>query len=114
MIAYKLFKLRKNGTLGSLFINSRAIIPMNILLCAEEHQTKGFAFRPGWHCTHLPCAPHLGTKGRVWCEVEINKYVEFKRPEHQGGMWYLAEDITVTKILTQQEIDACLTCHKIR
>lgn len=27
MIAYKLFRLRKDGTLGSLFVNRRAVLP---------------------------------------------------------------------------------------
>ena len=40
-------------------------------LDAEEHPTKGFAFRKGFHCTLKPIAPHLSTKNRCWVEVEI-------------------------------------------
>jgi len=47
MIAYKLFRQRKDGTLGSLFINKRNIIPVNKWLNAESFPTKGYAVRPG-------------------------------------------------------------------
>jgi hypothetical protein len=30
-------------------------------------------------------------EGRVWKQVEIEDYVELKRPESQGGVWYLAQ-----------------------
>ena len=52
--AYKLFRVRKDGTLGPLFINRRQVVPIGEWLTAEEHRTKGFAFRPGWHCTARP------------------------------------------------------------
>ena len=66
---------------------------------AEDHPTKGFAHRPGWHCTAQPKAPHLSEKGRVWLQVEISGAKEFKRPESQGGLWYLADAM---KILNQE------------
>jgi hypothetical protein len=65
MKAYKLMKHRKDGTLGSLFIHRKAVIPVGVWLDAEDHPTKGYAHRVGWHCTFKPYAPHLGTKGRV-------------------------------------------------
>ena len=65
MRAFKLLKLRKNGTLGPLFINAKQIIPMGQEVQAEEHLTKGFKFRPGWHACQEPKAPHLSKKGRV-------------------------------------------------
>jgi hypothetical protein len=53
-IAYKLFRVRKDGTLGPLFINRPQRVPVGKALVAEDHPTKGFAFRPGWHV----CATH--------------------------------------------------------
>ena len=47
MIAYKLFRVRRDGSLGSLFINKSAILPMNKWIVAEDHKTKGYKHRPG-------------------------------------------------------------------
>ncbi len=99
MKAYKLLRLRKDGTLGPLFINRRLRIPIGETLRAESHRTPGYAFRPGWHCTSSPHAPHLSNKGRVWCEVEIFDYKLFQRPRSQGGLWYIAQRMKITKIL---------------
>lgn len=93
--AYKLLKLRKNGTLGSLFINRRRVIPTNVWLRAENHPTTGFSVRPGWHVTEKPVTPHLSMKGRIWREVEIKDYKALPRPESQGGMWWIAKWIKV-------------------
>jgi len=95
MIAYKLLRVRRDGTIGPLFINRRQRIPVGEWLTAEEHATKGFAFRPGWHCTVRPEAPHLSTKGRVWYKVEILEYEKYNRPESQGGTWLLAQKMRV-------------------
>jgi len=95
--AYKLLRLRKDGTLGPLFINRRQVIPVGQWLQAEDHPTKGYAHRPGWHCTAKPEAPHLSKKGRVWCLVEIEDYSEFRRPESQGGLWFLANHMRVIR-----------------
>lgn len=99
MVAYKLFKLRKNNTLGSLFINAGAILPFNKWMHAKAYRTKGFAFRPGWHSTHKPIAPHLSMKNRVWAKVEIRNYKTQIRPKNQGGKWYLSKWIKIDKIL---------------
>lgn len=100
MIGYKLFRVRKDGTLGPLFINKRLVIPMGEWLEAESHPTKGFAYRPGWHATLKPVAPHLSTKGRVWAKVEIEGTTMYNRPESQGGTWVLAERLKVLDILS--------------
>jgi hypothetical protein len=109
--AYKLFKLRANGTLGPLFINARQVIPVGQWLDAEDHQTKGFAHRPGWHCTSAPHAPHLALHPksgprRVWCLVEIAGRVKrYDRPLIQGGAWFLAPRMRVVEVLTNQGVD---------
>lgn len=99
MKAYKLMRLRKNGTLGSLFINKRDVIPIDVWLEAEDHPTKGYAHRSGWHCTFKPVAPHLSLKNRVWVEVEVEDFEVFERPISQGGKWILAKQMKVIRII---------------
>ena len=91
MRAYKLMKLRQDGSIGPLLINCRQRIPLGEWLAAEAHPTKGFAVRPGWHVAGQPHAPHLSMKGRAWYEVEIEDYYKFERPGNQGGEWLIAE-----------------------
>jgi hypothetical protein len=95
MLAYKLFQLRKDGTIGSLFINRKRILTREAWLEAEAYPTKGFAFRPFWHCTSEPNAPHLSNKHRIWLPVEMEEYEVFPRPKLQGGIWYLAKRIKI-------------------
>jgi len=102
--AYKLLKQRRDGTLGPLFINARQKIPVNKWLKSECHPTKGYAIRPGWHCTTKPSAPHLSMtlksgQVRVWCEVEIDGVTLFERPKMQGGLWYLAKRMRVVRVM---------------
>ncbi len=99
MIAYKLLRERKDGTLGPLFINRRERIPLSSWLKAGFHPRKGYAPRAGWHCTMRPTAPHLSTKGRVWCVVEVEGFGTYKRPESQGGTWVLAQWMRVIRRL---------------
>ena len=99
MKAYKLVRLRKNKTLGSLFISRKNILPVGVWMPAEDHFTKGYAHRPGWHCTFEPCAPHLSLKNRVWVEVEVHNFRIFERPAHQGGRWILANWMKIIKII---------------
>jgi len=104
MKAYKLLKQRRDGSLGPLFINVKQKIPIGDWLESECHPTKGYAVRPGWHCTAKPKAPHLAKKPksgqiRVWCEVEINDITPFQRPKSQGGLWYLAKYMRIIRII---------------
>ncbi len=102
MIGYKLFRQRKNGTLGPLFISARLVVPVGQWLQSESHPTKGFAYRPGWHATLQPVAPHLSAKGRVWCKVELEGVKTYARPESQGGTWVLAERLRVTEVIANE------------
>jgi len=100
MIGYKLFKKRKNGTLGPLFINRKLVVPIGEWMQAEAHRTKGFAFRPGWHACAVPVAPHLkmnlaNGETRVWCKVELLDVDVEERPKAQGGKWFLAGQLRV-------------------
>jgi len=95
MIGYKLFRLRKDGSLGPLFINRKQKLYHGIVYEAEVHATKGFALRPGWHVCSKQSAPHLSKKGRVWRKVMITEYTEHKRPPSQGGLWYTAKQMVI-------------------
>jgi len=95
MKAYKLFRVMKDGSISSLFINKTVRHPLNKWLKSECYPTKGFQVRSGWHCTCKPNAPHLSMKDREWYEVYMLDVTELKRPESQGGMWYLADQIKI-------------------
>jgi hypothetical protein len=97
--AYKLFRQRKDGTLGPLFIGARQRVPLGEWLEAEDIPTKGYAHRPGWHSGRRPEAPHLTEKGRVWCEVWIRDYESYRRPESQGGEWLISKWLKVVRVL---------------
>jgi hypothetical protein len=99
MIGYKLMRQRKDGTLGSLFINTTQRVPIGKWVWAGDHPTKGFAHRPGWHIMPKPEAPHLSERGRVWVKVEFKHYTEHRRPDAQGGLWYLAKRMKVVEVL---------------
>ena len=105
--AYKLFRKMNDGTLSPLFINKTQRIPVGQWLPAEDHPTKGFAHRPGWHATLKPEAPHLTTtpkaaRPRVWCEVEVKGFCTYNRPESQGGTWVLANQLRVIREVTHE------------
>ncbi len=98
-MGYKLLRLRKNGSLGSLFINRKAILPLNNWLVAEPHRAKGYNYRPGFHVLEKPVAPHLNTNGRVWARVAIQDFSKHKRPDSQGGWWLLAQKMIILELL---------------
>lgn len=97
MKCYKLFRTLKDGNITSLYINKKRKLPIGEWLEAESFPTKGYAFRPFWHCTKTPNAPHIKMVGKIWYEVVIEDYTEFKRPDSQGGIWYLAKRIKIIK-----------------
>jgi hypothetical protein len=96
---YKLFRLRKNGTLGPLFIDPKLVVRPYVWLKAKAVRTEGFAFRPGWHACSKKLAPHLSKRGRVWCKVSLAGVTEHYRPTSQGGLWYTARWLKIEKIL---------------
>ena len=93
--AYKLFTLHKDGTISSLFINKKRRLPINKWLTANCYPTKNFLIRQGWHALSQPYAPHLSIKNRIWKEVELLCVETIKRPESQGGLWYLAKYLRI-------------------
>lgn len=99
MKTYKLFRLKKNGDITSLFINKQRVLKLGEWMNANNYPTKGFAERMGWHSLKKKSAPHLSKKGRIWCEVEIEDFKEFKRPKSQGGVWFLSKKMKINKVL---------------
>lgn len=104
MVAYKLFSDRGDGLLSPLFINVKQRLVEGKWYEAEEHPTKGFAVRPGWHCTLRPEAVHLvmnpkGKPARVWAKVEVDGYQVKRRPKNQGGTWLIAKRMKILEIL---------------
>ena len=95
MFGYKLFRVRKDGTLGSLFINKKEVLPIGEWIKSESYPTKGYKFRPYFHVLPKPHAPHLSNKGREWWKVELKLNKNVDRPESQGGTWYLADSIKI-------------------
>jgi hypothetical protein len=106
MRAYKLLRVRTDGSLGPLFINARMRIEPGVWYAAEDHPTKGYAHRPGWHCGAAPAAPHLSETGRIWFEVEIEDFYPFMRPAHQGGQWLIAKYMRVISPVERRECNA--------
>lgn len=104
MIAFKLFRLREDGSLGPLFINKKQKLYVGKTYNAEVHQTTGFKLRPGWHCCQEPEAPHLSKKNRVWCKVSVTGCEKHIRPVNQGGIWYTAKKIKILNILAQKDV----------
>jgi hypothetical protein len=102
--AYKLFRVRKDGTLGPLFIDRTLRVRTGVWLKSHSVPTKGFAVHPGWHAVSAPCAPHLvmepaSGETRRWYEVQLRTtgLVLDNRPQHQGGQWYQARWMRVIK-----------------
>ena len=106
MIAYKLFRVRKDGTLGSLFINRADTIPVGKWVRSKLHRTEGFLPRQGWHCCAAPFAPHLSMKGRKWFKIEIKTATKHKRPEHQGGLWFTADWMMVIEAVDPNTVQS--------
>ena len=106
MTAFKLVRLRKDGTVGPLFIDrgfAPEVGPRAVWYRAKFNPTKGFVERRGWHCTARPVAPHLSMRlktgeRRVWAECRVACFRTYSRPESQGGTWILADRIKFVKI----------------
>lgn len=111
MIGYKLFRMRKDGSLGPLFINRKQKLYKDVWYDAEIHSTKGYAFRPGWHICSQMVAPHLRQGGdRVWAKVEFDLWDTIDRPESQGGRWYLGSAMKILEVYN----DEAKLCSKTR
>lgn len=106
MTAYKLLRLRSDGSLGSLFVGRQeVIIPGVTYKARSDLPHPGLAHRPGFHCTSGMSAPHLKMRlrsgeVRVWCRVEIARSsIRHERPQSQGGLWWTSPWMRVTEIM---------------
>jgi hypothetical protein len=107
--AYKLMRQRKDGTLGSLFIDRSTKYRSGIVYHAATYTTDGYSERFGFHAVAKPHAPHLSTKGRVWVKVMLLEdlhcpIIEHHRPVHQGGLWYTAPMMEIVEVLDPQPV----------
>lgn len=76
------------------------VIPIGEFIEAKMHNPKKLAYRPGWHTTEKPFAPHIKEKeNRRWYKVEISDYYELNRPQFQGGKWFIAQKMKVIEPL---------------
>lgn len=95
LFGYKLFRKRRDGTYGPLFINKKLRLRVGVEYEEQDVPTKGYAHRPGWHICKHQYAPHLSTRGRVWCFVEFTHKQTLHRPKSQGGTWYLGSSVKI-------------------
>ena len=96
MIAYKLFRVMKDGSISSLFINKKERYQIGKWMKAKNYPTKGYAERFGWHSTEKPQASHLSEKGRKWFKVDVGEdYICLERPINQGKTWYLSTRLKI-------------------
>ena len=100
----KLFKQRKDGTLGPLYIGSKQRIDSKggeWLPFDEKLSKKGFGERPGWHAP-TTVAPQIKAKTknqeRVVRDVALRNWTMFPRPASQGSEWYLAGEMMVLPV----------------
>ena len=107
MIAYKQFKIDKSGNLHPLFVYANETIPVGEWLKAKEgpraengkvkSKLGPLAYRPGFHLSEAPYAPHIGVKedgkvkymipDTVWCECEIYDEQDYTLDALQNGWW---------------------------
>lgn len=142
MLAFKLFRKDKQGRLHPLYIGAKDVIPMNQVLqakcgptvfdgdrCKVRSKLGLLALRPGWHCTELPYAGHIGKKqpngelyqdpDTVWCEVEvlgndITEQVHEFAPNHKwltavpnGYYWCQTNSRAKVRWLIARQIKVC-------
>ena len=144
MKCYKLFRV-KNGVLFPLYVLAQKPIPVGVWLKAEvgdvasdgkhvKSRLGSLSMRPGFHCSNVPVATHIGkkknktdkkpsfrNKEHVWAECEVNTnthyedyksrktipdngYYRFKTNPNMYGDWIITSDIKVNKILTDEEV----------
>ena len=107
MKCYKLVRIRKDGTLGPMFVGTDDVFPLHMIIAGtathRRMREKVFSklgwlkFRPGLHLTLIPYAPHIGIKDAdgvikwmhddtVWVECEIPDDKDYTAEAKQNGM----------------------------
>lgn len=108
IIAYKLFRIKKDGKLYPLYVDANEPVPIGIWIDAKEGQLTdtgkvksrlgSLAFRPGWHSGLYPIALHIGDKpnpgdsdpsyrpdNQVWVQVEIHSDIVWQNIANEQG-----------------------------
>ena len=106
MKMYKQFRIDRDGNLHPLFVDTNRTIPVGRWLTAKlgERTESGkvrsklgpLAYRPGWHLSEAPYAPHIGVKvngeirymhpDTVWALCEISSDVDYTAEARERGM----------------------------
>lgn len=126
MKAYKLLRIKKDGKLYPLYVNTETSTPIGKWIEAECGELKSngkvksklgdLAFRPGFHLSNLPYAPHIGRKGEsgniefmnedhVWCECEYITDVDYQSLVNENGR--NKKGIVIPKNAYMKEIPVC-------
>lgn len=106
MTGYKLFEMDKKGLLHPLFIGKDRPTPVGVWVDAEAIETKGFAFRPGWHIGTIPDAPWLRSADgtykakrkdhvRVWAQCTYSSAKDWQKEadsSKNGSLPFLPTD----------------------
>ena len=96
MIAYKIFKVRKDGSLGSLYCDTKAKYYLDKWYRSSPYYHPKLKFRPGFHATLKPYAPHIKIKkNRAWYKIDVEDYTFFDRPACQGGKWLVCKKMKI-------------------
>ena len=105
MIAYKLFRIDKEGRLHPMFVLANQTIPLGRWLDAKAgpKDKNGYVrskigpliYRPGWHLSEMPYAPHLGVgwhdkvkplkPDMVWTKCLIDDRKDFTKDVEKNG-----------------------------
>ena len=99
MLAYKQFRQDKSGQLHPLFVFAEETIPIGEWITAKEgpklengkvkSKLGPLAYRPGWHLSEAPYAPHIG--------IKENGKVKYMRPDTVWALCAVNDTINYTK-----------------
>jgi hypothetical protein len=94
---WKVFRVRDDGTLGSLFFGRRRVLLRGQWLGAHKGlHLSSLAYRPGWHVLLRRSAPWLTSKKdrRVMLRVEARGVISvYVSP--RGVPWLIAQEIRI-------------------
>lgn len=101
MVAFKLVRVREDGSLGSLFVRRSRRLPVGKWIKADlkvrpRDRVAGggvLKLRPGWHAAEKPALAHLTRTGRAVFKVRLRKNV--KRHIGPQGVWYTADEMYI-------------------
>lgn len=95
--AYKLFRVRADGSIGSLLIDTGKRLETGVWYRAEDHRPRwGKTSNPGWHAVMEPNAPHLARKdGRAWYRVDLRGVHPVRKRD--GSIWLRSAEMRIVE-----------------